>query len=70
MTQEILEKANELSKDIKNINRVLENRKEHKWIRVISARNEELYYSVKFQQELAEWLEKKKEQYQKELENL
>lgn len=70
MTQETLEKANDLNKDIKNINKVLEDKKANRWIRVIGARNEELCYSVKFQQELAEWLEKKKEQYQKELENL
>lgn len=70
MTQEVLEKANSLNKDIKNINRVLDDSKAKRCIRVIGARNEELFYSVSFQRELAEWLEKKKEQYQKELDTL
>lgn len=70
MTQEVLEKANSLNKDIKNINRVLDDSKAKRWISVIGARNEDLCYSVSFQRELAEWLEKKKEQYQKELDTL
>lgn len=72
MTKEKLEKAKELEQDIKTIQDVLENSKKHKWIKVIGARHEheEVWYSVRFQHELAKWLEDKRQEYEKELEEL
>ena len=70
MTREVLNKANDLNQDIENIKKVLAEKEEQKWIRVISPKRTELFYSMRFQKELAEWLEQKKEEYQKELESL
>lgn len=70
MTRETLGKANELNNDIECIKKVLTDKAEHKWIRVVSAKHTELYYSVRFQRELAEWLEQKNKQYQEELDSL
>lgn len=67
MTPETLQQANELDNDIKNINKVIEENKDNRYISVVGARHRELYYSVRFQEELAEWLEQKREQYQGEL---
>lgn len=69
MLKETLRKANELQCDIDNISRILEVAG-HKWIRVISPKDTELHYSVRFQKELAEWLREKKNEYQEELDNL
>lgn len=70
MDKQILNKANELNSDIENIEKVLKDHYKHKWIRVISPNNQELHSSVTFQDELAEWLEAKKAEYQKALEEL
>ena len=78
MTKENLIKAIELAEDIKNLEKVLWANERKKWIRVIfskklkvvSPHNEDLFYSVRFQNELAEWLKQKKEQYQKELDDM
>ena len=72
MTKEQLEKAKELEQDIKMIQDVLEDSKMRKWIKVIGARHEhkEDWYSVRFQHELAKWLEEKKQEYEKELEEM
>lgn len=69
MKKETLKKANELQKDIDNISRILEVAG-HMWIRVISPENTELHYSVRFQEELAEWLREKQKEYQTEFDNL
>lgn len=73
-----LEKANELAEDIENLEKVLSAHEKRLWIKVIflkklkviSPHNEDLFYSVRFQDELAEWLKQKKEQYQKELDDM
>lgn len=73
-----LEKAKDLESDICNIDKVLSEHKKRHWIKIIFNKGvrvicpyyEELFYSVRFQKELAEWLEKKKEQYQKELDDI
>ena len=70
MTQETLEKAYTLNEDIRKIDRVLDDNRNKRWIKVIGARNEENFYSVRFQNELAEWLKQKREQYQKELDDI
>lgn len=69
MLKETLKKANELLQDIDNIGRIIEVAG-HKWIRVISPKDTELHYSVRFQEELAEWLKEKQKEYQEELDNL
>ena len=80
MKIELLQKANNLKEDIDNIEVVLSNSKSHKWIKpiffkkkglsVIGASHDKLYYSVRFQKELAEWLEQKLKEYQKEFDEL
>ena len=78
MTKENLIKATELAEDINNLEKVLWSHERKKWIKaifskklkVVSPHNEDLFYSVRFQNELAEWLKQKKEQYQKELDDM
>lgn len=70
MTVTALCKANELIKDIENINKILNDDKKQRWTKVISADHQELFYSVRFQKELAEWLELKLKEYQKEFDEL
>lgn len=75
MKKDVLKKANELAEDIENLEKVLSAHEKRLWIKVIflkklkviSPRTEDLFYSVRFQDELAEWLKQKKEQYQSEL---
>lgn len=67
MKKDVLKKANEINEDIENIERVLEDSEKKRWIRVIGAKNTDMMYSVRFQNELAEWLKQKREQYQSEL---
>lgn len=70
MTREQLEKAKRLESDIEHIKSVVEDSKKNRWITVIGARTGEIYYSPRFQNELAQWLESKKLEYEKELEEL
>lgn len=70
MNRETLEKGNELQKDIDNITGILKDHNKHKWIRVISPDNKDIYYSVRFQNDLGEWLETKRKEYQEELDRL
>ena len=78
MKKDVLKKANELAEDIKNLEEVLSAHEKRRWIKVIflkklkviSPHDEDLFYSLRFQDELAEWLKQKKEQYEKELDNM
>ena len=73
MTIETLRKAKELAEDIRLIEGVLIEHKNHHQIKVVGARfNEDLEkcHSVRFQKELAKWLEDKKQEYEKELEEM
>ena len=73
MKNETFEKATELKRDIKNLEMVVEeSEKDSHWIRVITPRTlaRDIYYSVRFQHELKEWLKTNIEEYQKEFENL
>ena len=77
MKKETMKEANELNNDIENLDKVLSEHKKYHWIKVIFKKGlnvtcpyEDLYYSTRFQDELAEWLKQKKEQYQKELDAL
>lgn len=73
MKREVLRKAKELEEDIRLIEGVLNEHKNRRWIKVVGARfNEDLgqWYSVRFQNELAKWLEDKKQEYEKEFKEL
>lgn len=70
MTKEQLEKAKKLESDIEHIKDVVKDNKNNRWITVIGARTGEIYYSPRFQNELAQWLEDKKLEYEEELERL
>ena len=71
MTKEILNKANELAKDIELIKTQLNEVKEKRHFIVISTPDyQNCLYSYRFQKELAEWLSVKKEEYQKEFDEL
>ena len=73
MTDETYKKAVILKSDIENLSKVIEesDKKKH-WIKVITPDTEirEMYYSLRFQNELTEWLKNKKEEYLKEFESL
>lgn len=71
MTKETYEKAKELISDIKNIdNQIKEKEEQRHWINVITPNHKECYYSTRFQRELIEWMKSKKEEYQKEFDEL
>ena len=73
MKNETFKKAVELTRDIENLSVVIEeSEKEKHWIKVITPKVEkrDVYYSVRFQHELTEWLRSKREEYQKEFDNL
>ena len=80
MTRELLDKANDLKNDIRNIERILAESEKHHWIKAIFHKGlkvtspyheaTEVFYSVRFQRELAEWLKQKLVEYQKEFEEL
>ena len=75
MKRENVKKAIRLYEDIANIDFVLTEHKTRNWIkvifnkgiRVISPDCKDVFYSERFQNELAEWLEQKRKQYQDEL---
>lgn len=71
MNKELLNKANNLMHDIETISNVI-NEKEnaHHWIKVITPNHQDGYYSYRFMDELTEWMKKKKEEYEKEFEQL
>ena len=71
MTKEVYEKAKELMSDVKTIDdQIKETEEQQHWIKVITAHHKECYYSTRFQRELAEWMKTKKEEYQKEFDEL
>lgn len=78
MTKTDFENAKNLIEDIKALEKVLAAHRRNEWVRVIflkelkviSPYNEDCFYSVRFQNELVEWLKQKKEQYQKELDDM
>ena len=70
MTKETLQKAKELEKDINLIQKILDVAKDHKWIKIITPMENEHYHSVRFQRELAQWLEDKKQEYMQEFDCL
>lgn len=71
MTKEFLRKANELIKDIEIMEYQLsEVEKHHHFIVVSTPDYQNCFYSCRFQNELTEWLKTKKEEYQKEFDEL
>lgn len=71
MKKEILKKANDLLDDIETISKVIKEKEEERhWIRIITPNHKESYYSMRFQNELIDWLKIKKEEYQKEFDEL
>ena len=70
MTKETLKKANRLNDDIEMLSKVIQDKKENlNWIKISTPRVEG-FFSDKFENELVDWVEKKKKEYQKELEDL
>jgi hypothetical protein len=70
MNKETLSRAKELEADIKYIEVLLEEHKKNHWLIVTSPRPCTEGQSRRFQEELAQWLEERKEAYKKELEEL
>ncbi len=71
MTEAIFQKAVELNNDIKNMDKQIKEVIEDRyWISVVTPRRKELAYSSRFQEELLEWLIAKRNEYQKEFEQL
>ena len=63
--------ANNLMHDIETIEKVIDERENsHHWITVIAPNHKDSYYSCRFMDELAELMKKKREEYQKEFEQL
>lgn len=70
MNKETLNRAKKLEGDIKSIEVLLEECKKNHWLMVTSPRPYNEGQSRRFQKELAQWLEERKEVYEKELEEL
>ena len=70
MNKETLIRAKELEGDIKSIEVLLEESKKNHWLMVTSPSPYNEGQSRRFQEELAQWLEERKEAYEKELEEL
>ena len=71
MTEGTYKKAVELKKDIYNMDKqIKEITEDRHWVVVVTPRTADLAYSHRFQKELLEWLKNKREEYQKEFEQL
>lgn len=70
MNKETLRRAKELEADIKCIEVLLEEHKKNHWLSVTSPKPYNEGQSGRFQEELAQWMEERKEAYKKELEEL
>ena len=70
MNKETLSREKELEADIKYIEVLLEEHKKNHWLIVTSPKPYNEGQSGRFQEELAQWLEERKEAYKKELEEL
>ena len=73
MKKVTLQKANDLNNDITKLSKIITEVKEkHHWIQVVTPDTKKYDYgfSVRFQNELTAWLENKKQQYQKEFDEL
>lgn len=71
MTETTFNKAVELKQDISNMDKqIKEVTEDRHWISVITPRKGDMAYSRRFSGELLEWLKNKREEYQKEFEQL
>lgn len=71
MTEKTFKKAVELKTDISNMDKqIKEVTEDAHWISVVTPRTKDLVYSDRFGTELLEWLKFKREEYQKEFEQL
>ena len=71
MKIEVYEKAKDLVDDIGRIERQLhESVNQQHWIAISTPNNRDLLYSLRFQNDLIEWLKITKEKYQKEFDEL
>ncbi len=71
MKIEVYEKAKDLIDDIGRIERQLnEAMNNQHWIAISTPNNRDLRYSLRFQNDLIEWLKFKKEEYQREFDEL
>lgn len=71
MTEKTYEIAKDLIEDTNRIEtQINEVKNNHGWITISTANYQNLSYSLRFQRELTEWLNNKKEEYQKEFEKL
>ncbi len=71
MTKEIYQKARQLNDDIYILNSCLREVKErHHWITICTPNKKEIDISCRLQDELVTWVEQKKEEYQKEFDEL
>ena len=71
MKREVYEKAKDLIDDIGRIEQQLhESVNQQHWIAISTPNNRDLRYSLRFQIDLTEWLKLKKEEYQREFDEL
>jgi hypothetical protein len=71
MKKEVFEEANALIKDIKHMERQLnEVEKNHHWISISTPDYPDSPYSIMFQEELIKWMSEKKTEYQQRFNKL
>lgn len=71
MNKELLNQANILMHDIETISKIVDERENsHHWITVTTPKHQDSCHSYRFMDELTEWMKKKKEEYEKEFEQL
>lgn len=71
MTEKTYETAKNLIEDINKMETQINEVKNcHHWISILTPDYEDLFYSLRFQRDLVEWLVAKKEEYQKEFDEL
>ena len=81
MKKEIYEKAKELLRDIENLTVCIEEKERGHWIKVVPRKRgikvispvnnmDDIFYSIRFQRELLSFLKLKRDEYQKEFDEL
>lgn len=70
MNKEVLEKANNLILDIELLSIILHERETDPGYVIVNAWRHKRNFSDRFENDLYEWMEKKKEEYEKEFEQL
>lgn len=71
MTEKTYETAKNLIEDINKMETQINEVKNcHHWISILTPHNKDFAYSLRFQRDLVEWLAAKKEEYQKEFDEI